>query len=93
MKFRLKISLTWTYASTQWLSETITDPKMREGFINNLHLVEPHYQANGYPRLKELIIQLLNSEVVTTAENAEYTVDRILEVYNELLTLYRMHLQ
>jgi len=93
IKFRLKMSLTWTYASTQWLSETVKDPKLREGFVNNLRLVEPHYQANGYPRLKDLIIQLLNGEIATTTEKAENMVDRVLEVCNEFLDLYRMNLQ
>jgi hypothetical protein len=93
MKFDSMMSVTWTYASTQWLSQKAEDPELIEGFAHDLTLVQPHYEANGLPKLKELIVESLDSKIVETEEEAEDAVKRILDVFDEFLTSNRMDLQ
>jgi hypothetical protein len=85
LKFVSMVSVTWEYASTEWLMQNTKDQKMKEQFSQNLELVRPHYTANGFPKLKDLITELLNSKVVMTGDEAENVFRKILHLYDEFL--------
>jgi hypothetical protein len=84
-KFLSMMSVTWSYASTQWLMQNTREPKLKEQFSQNLELVRPHYAANGFSKLKDLITDLLNTRVVATEKGAENVFERILHLYCEFL--------
>jgi hypothetical protein len=92
LKFVSMMSVTWGYASTEWLMQNTKDQKMKEQFSQNLELVRPHYTANGFPKLKDLITELLNSKVVATGDEAEIVFQKILHIYDEFLDVSNLDL-
>ncbi len=91
-KFLSMTSVTWGYASTQWLMQNIKDPILKGQFTRNLEFVQPHYEANGFPKLKDLIIDQFNGKVVATEEEAESVFERILHLYGEYLKVNSLYL-
>ena len=85
VKFGCTMSVTWAYASTEWLKENTKDEVLKQQFLKGLELIRPHYVANGFPKFKNLITELLSSNVVQTKEEAEIVFQRILGVYGEYL--------
>ena len=92
-KFLAIAGVTWNYAATEWLMQKTQDLNMKDQFSRNLTLIWPHYEANGFPKLKDLIINLLNDKIVQTAEEAEIVFQKILRVYDELLDSKNLDLQ
>lgn len=86
------MSVTWSFASTQWLMQNAKDLKLQEQFSQNVELVRPHYAANGFPKLKDLMADLLDSKVVATEEEAENVFERILHLYGEFLDANNLYL-
>jgi hypothetical protein len=85
IKFRAIMSVTWSYASTQWLSQNVKDSRLKEESSQILELVRPHYETNGFPKLKDLITDLFSNKVVATDLEAEIVFERILRLFGEML--------
>jgi hypothetical protein len=84
-KFVSMVSVTWSYASTEWLFKRAVDSKLKEQFSKNLDIIRPHYLANGFPKLKDLIIKQLDDKIVETEKEAEIVFEQILCLYGEFL--------
>ena len=93
LKFLATVGVSWNYAQTQWLANNVRDPNLKDLFSQNLELVRPHYEANGFPKLKDLISNLLNGKIVETDEEAEIVFQKILKIYGELLYSKNLDLQ
>lgn len=85
LKFVSMVSVTWSYAATEWLMQNVKDQKLKELFSQNLELVRPHYSVNGSQILKDLVTELLSSKAVTTGDEAEIVFQKILHVYDGYL--------
>jgi hypothetical protein len=82
VKFMSMVSITWTYATAGWFAQNVRDAKAREQSSKNLELVRPHYSEHGFPKLKDMIIELLNEGVTETEGEAEIMFGKILGVYD-----------
>ncbi len=82
-KFVSMVSVTWSYASTEWLWNKTNDPKLKEQFSKNLDTIRPHYLANGFSKLKDLIIKQLDGKIVETEKEADTAFEQILCLYGE----------
>lgn len=89
-KLLASISLAWTYAVEAWYVQVLRELEARKQAEENMKLVHPHFSTYGFPKLRDLILQLLNEKTAETAKESEGMAERLLSSFDEYADIHNL---